>query len=163
MKHELLDWAEYQLLRKNIAQYVNTLLKHEPEKDLNNDEINDINYYIYFHPDVRNIMGIHTNKDWNNMFYRRLNLVVKPIDSKFSKLYLLDPSTMPKKNIIDSILSWVEDGGIYCGDKYVNSPIIGLSEEDMEQYKIILHKQRLDKVIPKLKYGEDYTGYLGEM
>jgi len=51
MKHKLLDWEEYQRLRSNLANYINTLLNHEPEKDLTNKEINDINlnsiYYGY--------------------------------------------------------------------------------------------------------------------
>jgi len=159
MKHKLLDWAEYELLRKNIAQYVNTLLRHEPEKDLTNDQINSINSYIYGYRNILNIVGIHTSKDSSNMFYRKINLVGKPIHSKlYSKLYLLDPSTMPKKNLIDSILSWVQSGKIYCEDKYVNSRIIGLSKEDIEEYVTIL-----DKTIYKLKYGVDYTGYVKEM
>jgi len=156
MKHKLLDWEEYQLLRRNIAQYINTLIKHEPEKYLTNNEINRINSYIYDNLDIRNIMGIDTSKDLSNMFYRKIGLVGKPIRSKlYSKLYLLDPSTMPKTNIIDSILSWVD----------VNGTMIGLSKEDMEQYKTILDKftSDIDKRIPKLKYGVDYTSYLSEM
>jgi len=163
MKHKLLDWEEYQRLRKNIAQYIITLLNHEPEKDLTNKQINDINYYIYSDLNILNIMGIQTSKDLSNMFYRKINLVGRPIHSsikeeKFSKLYLLDPSTMPKKNIIDSILSWLENVKIYCGDKYVDSAIIGLSKEDIEEYQT-----KLDKTIYKLKFDVDYTGYLEEM
>jgi hypothetical protein len=157
MKHKLLDWGEYQILRSDLAKYINTLLNHQPEKDLTNDEINWINI------NIQNIMGIQTSKDPSNMFYRKINLVGKTIDSKSSKLYLLDPSTMPRKNIIDSIFSWVEDGAIYCGDKYLNSAMIGLSKEDKEEYKIILHKSRFDKRIPKLEYDVDYTDYLSEM
>jgi len=159
MKHKLLDWAEYELLRKNIAQYVNTLLRHEPEKDLTNDQINSINSYIYGYRNILNIVGIHTSKDSSNMFYRKINLVGKPIHSKlYSKLYLLDPDTMPKKNLIDSILSWIENGKIHWRGKYVASTNIGLSKEDIEEYDIIL-----DKRIPKLKYGVDYTTYAKEM
>jgi len=167
MKHKLLDWEEYQRLRSNLAKYKNalitkyknTLINNEPEKDLTNDEINYINLNIL------NDMAIQTSKDSSNMFYRRINLVVKPIDSTFSELYLLDPSTMPKKNIIDSILSWLENGKIYCGDKYVASSIIGLSKEDIEQYKTILDidKPILYELIPELKYGVDYTRDLKEM
>jgi len=111
-------------------------------------------------------MGIQTSKDSSNMFYRNITLVGKTIYSTFSKLYLLDPFTMPKKNIIDSISSWVQSGKIYCGDKYVASTTIGLSKEDIEEYKTILDSfspDTLVKRIPKLKYGVNYTGYLSEM
>jgi hypothetical protein len=156
MKHKLLNWEEYQLLRRNIAQYMNTLLKHEPEKDLTNDEINNINSDIYDYLNIQNIMGMYTSKNLSHMFYRKIELVGESIN--FSKLYLLDPSTMPKKNIIDSIFSWLENGGIYSGNKYVASTMIGLSKEDIEEYKPLL-----DERISKLEYGIDYTGYLDEM
>jgi len=156
MKHELLDWKEYQLLRTNIAKYINTLLNQKPEKDLTNNEITSINSYSYRYLNIRNNMTIQTSKASSNMFYRKIKLVGK--STYFSKLYLLDPSTMPRKNIIDSILSWVRNGKIYCGDKSLDSRIIGLSKEDIEEYKAIL-----DKPIPKLKYDVDYTNYIGEM
>ena len=169
MKHKLLDWAEYELLRKNIAQYVNTLLRHEPEKDLTNDQINSINSYIYGYRNILNIVGIHTSKDSSNMFYRKINLVGKPIHSKlYSKLYLLDPDTMPKKNLIDSILSWIENGEnreIYFENRYFASTI-GLSEEDIKEYTIILDSSFIDafyETIPTLAYGVHYTDYLSEM
>jgi len=159
MKHELLDWKEYQLLRRNMAQYTNTLLNHEPKKKLTNDEINYINLNIL------NNIAIQTSKDSSNMFYRKITLVARPTHFTFSKLYVLNPSTMPKTNIIDSILSWIENGEIYWGDKYVHSTIIGLSKEDIEEYKTILDidNRTLDELIPELTYGVDYTDYLSEM
>jgi hypothetical protein len=164
MKHKLLDWEEYQLLRMNIAQYLNTLIYHEPEKDLTNQEINRMNSSIY---DILNIIGIGTSKDSSNMFYRKIELVGRPIrHSTFSKLYLLDPSTMPKKNIIDSILSWVDRGGFFSGNKYVNSAIIGLSKEDKEEYTIKLDSSFIgpfSEIMPTLAYGVHYTDYLEEM
>jgi hypothetical protein len=171
MKHELLDWAEYELLRSNLAKYKNTLLKHEPEKDLTNAEINDIissyiygSSYIDGYLNILSIMSIQTRKDSSNMFYRRIMLVGKPMQHLISsKLYLLDPSTMPKKNIIDSIFSWVRNGEIYCGDKSVDSRIIGLSKEDIEEYETILDNPLLGQRISKLKYGVDYTNYQEEM
>jgi len=166
MKHKLLDWEEYQFLRSNLASYINTLINHQPEKDLTNDEINDINSYIYNNPNIQHVMSIQTSKDSSNMFYRNITLVGRPI--RFSKLYLLDPDTMPRQNIIDSILSWMENGKnreIYFENRYFASTI-GLSEEDIKEYTIILDSSFIDafsEVIHTLAYGVDYTDHLSEM
>ena len=110
MKHELLDFKEYQLLRSNLANYINTLIYHEPEKDLTNKEINRIFFdfnkigisQISF---TENLEKRSITESLENMYYR--SIYFKLVLPEYSKLYFLDPYTVPKiyKDIIDRTFS----------------------------------------------------------
>jgi len=110
MKHELLDFKEYQVLRSDLAKYINTLLNHQPEKHLNNDEIDN----ILFHFNeigiseiliTENLEKMSITQSLENMYYR--SIYFKLVIPESSKLYFLDPYTVPKiyKKIIDTIFS----------------------------------------------------------
>jgi hypothetical protein len=138
---KLVSWEDYQNVRRKLAEYSKFLIYHEPKEDLSDTDINQT-YFYGSRPN--NVVDIRKNFD--NPFYRDIGIMGIGLIKRY---FLIEPSTMPKKNIIDSMLGW----GMRSSD-LLNS----LSEKDRKEYDRII--EALSK---KLQIGKDYTDFSREM
>jgi len=124
---KFIDWRDYQDVRRKLAEYTSFVIYHEPKEDLNNDNINEIflsqiTITPFRLPPFEVYNTVHIKKSRRNPFYRDIE-----IGTEFSTedYFLIDPSTMPKANIVNSILSWE------TRSSHINNT---LSQEDREKH-----------------------------
>jgi len=139
----LVSWKEYQDVRRKLAEYNNVLVFGQPKEDLSNDEVNDI-FIPELDPCDYNTVAIAKSR--HNPFYRDIRM--KKSVFSIEDYFLIKPSTMPKENIINSILSWEIRSG------HMNNT---LSQEDRKKYPWLITVDLDTKLRRESDYRDLYT------